>query len=471
MEIDYIRLDRQQLGCNRFFDADCKGALVYATGVGKTYTAILIIKKMFSLFPNTNITLLVPSDITYQQWTKEIETSFNKKQQGLIYLFTPHQIINRDIKIKTDFLIVDELHEFYTEEYIKCINGTLIQFGKNLGLTANYEDSKNRQKSIETIFPVIDKIDEAEAIAKGFISACKEFNLSIALTEKEKEDYQSYSNAISKNLSKFGGNLELALKCLSGGNHNGVPMTASQFVFGWAKHKGWNNKMDMTLTTNVEIDAVWNPGLIFGYAKHLMSAIKKRKDLVYNAENKFQIIKNIFFNYPDYKSIIFSQSTDFADRLNKVLNEYNPDSSVVYHSKLKTELRPGKTGKLLKFGKARLKKEALTKIKTGEALRLCTASSLDKGFDEPSIVLGITASGHSGFVQYNQRNGRVKRKIKNDDGTILLINLYCENTKEKDWLTKRQSKVKHPINWVDDYNDINLEYINKPKFTFNTKDL
>lgn len=471
MEIDYIKLERQQLGSDRFFDAACKGAIVYATGVGKTYTAILILKRFFSLFPTANITILVPSEIIYLQWQKELEKNFTKKQQGLINLFTPYQILHRDIRIRTDFLLVDELHEFYTKEFIKCINGDLIHYSKNLGLTANYEDNTDRQLAIAHLFPVIDKIEEAEAIEKGFIAGSKEFNLSVKLTEAELKQYSYFSETIGKHLSKFGGNLELALKCIQGGTHKGVPTTAAQFVFAWAMHKGWHPKLNLNNPQHAEIDAVWNPGLIFGYAKHLMATIKKRKDLLYNATGKYDIIRNIFFEYPDHKAIIFSQSTNFADTLNKVLNEYSPNSSVVIHSQLKTEIRPGKNGKSIKFGAVRLKREALQKIKTGEAKRLCTASSLDKGFDEPSIILGITASGHSGFVQYNQRGGRVKRKLKNDDRLVILVNLYCEGTKEKDWLIKRQSKATHNINWISDYKDIHLEYVPVIKNVFNKKDI
>src|SRR5690606_12351632 len=103
-------------------------------------------------------------------------------------------------------------------------------------------------------------------------------------------------------------------------------------------------------------------------------------------------------------------------------------------------------GALIKHGAIRLKRMAIDKIKNGEATRLCTASSLDKGLDIPDLDIGVTASGTSSFTQYKQRGGRTKRKnLFNEDKVALLINLYVKDSKEEDWLKKRQSKSNNVI--------------------------
>lgn len=471
MKIDKKKLERQELGVEKWFNSalygavkNMQGCLHYFTGVGKTYTAILCMKRLFRLDSTHNIVVLVPSEVLVKQWNKILNKLLTKQQNKQISVFTWSWVLNNDIKIKTNTLIVDELHEFLSEEAFKTIDGTYIKYDNNLGLTATYEDKQNRHKKLVT-YPIIDEINEIEALEKGFISPYIEFNLSLTLTDKEKEQYEAYSKVIGKNLSKFGGNLNLATKCLRGGVHtDGIRYKGSAFVYGWATRNGWRKDLDLTHPGNIEINDQWNPYKVFGYATTLMNSIRKRKDLLYSCDSKLQLCLDIVKRFPNMKSIIFSQSTEFADKLNLLLNEEGY-SSVVYHSKLKTELRPGKQGKLIKFGKTRLKKEAIDFITTGKAKRLCASSSLDKGLDVPDLSLGITASGTSNFTQYKQRGGRLKRLNLFDNHKVaLLINLYIKDTKDETWLKSRQSKSTNLIYWVDSLDEITFNPVNKNEF-------
>ena len=479
MQIDKKKLERQQKGSDAWFNTNtsnndnvvmgASGTLNYATGVGKTYTAILIIKKLFRINPLHNIVIIVPSESLQKQWNVVLKDNFTKKDLIKIEVFTAHWVNLNKVKMKTNTLIADELHEYLSEEFIKVINGTYIRFDNNLGLTATYEDSKGRHKLIKDLYPIIDKITEESAIKEGYISPYIEFNYEVLLTAKEQEEYEYYSKIISENINKFGkGGLDLATKCLSGGTHSdGKKYDNNHFVFGWASHKGWHTKLDMSNPRDEEINAIWNPHIVFGYAQKLLNAIRMRKNLLYACGSKLTATVEITQKFKELKTIVFSQTTNFADKLHLRLNDINPNSAVVYHSQLNTIMLPSpSTGKLIKFGKTRLKKMALDAITTGKSRIICTASSLDKGFDVPDINLGITASGTSNFTQYIQRGGRVKRKdMFQTNKVVLLVNLYIKNTKDEIWLNKRQSKAKHKIYWVNSLEDITLTPVDTKIFT------
>ena len=478
MVVDKKKLERQYIGVDRWFNSSLYGALFdkqgtynYATGVGKTYTAILVIKRLFRTEHNHNIVIIVPSEALLQQWKVELGKHFTKKELNRIEVFTVHWVALNKVKIKTNTLIVDELHEYLGDEFYKVIDGTYIQYDNNLGLTATYEDSKKRHLKLKSFYPIVDKITEEEAIAEGYISPFIEFNLAVELTQKEQEDYAAYTTVISNNINKFGrGGLELATKCLSGGVHkDGKRYTAAHFVYGWAGHKGWTRNLNLDNPQDAEIDALWNPHLIFGYAQKLLNAIRFRKNILYNCSSKIEVIKALTLQFNDLKTIVFSQSTNFADKLNLLLNEQEENSSVVYHSKLATIMLPSpKTGKLIKCGKTRLKRQAIERITTGQSRIICTASSLDKGFDVQDMSLGVTASGTSNFTQYKQRGGRVKRKdIFNVNNVVLLINLYVKDSKDEIWLKKRQSTSTHIIHWVDSINDVSFTPRDRNEFTIN----
>lgn len=472
MQVDKKKLERQLKGVDAWFDTsenlvNKHGTINYATGVGKTYTAMLIIKRLFRLDNLHNIVVIVPSEALQKQWTVEIAKHFTKKESIRIEIFTVNYILINKIKIKTNTLVADELHEYLSDEYFKVINGYYIRFDNSLGLTATYEDKKKRHTKLLTYFPIVDKISEKDAIEEGYISPYIEFNLSVTLNEEEREGYLQYTEIISKTINKFGkGGIGLASKCLGGGiDSKGRKREGKEFVYGWAVHKGWRADLDLSNPQSKQINDIWNPHKVFGYAQQLMNSIRLRKNILYNCSNKIIVIKDIINKFTEPKTIIFSQSTAFADKLNLLINQDNTNSSVVYHSKLQTIMRPSiKTGKLIKYGKTRLKKEAIDRITTGMSRILCTASSLDKGLDIPDLALGITASGTSNFTQYKQRKGRNIRLFGNDK-VALLINLYVINSQEEKWLKERQSTSSHHIYWVNNVDEISYVPINKNEFT------
>ena len=62
------RTTRQKLGIKKWIDAKGKATLVYGTGVGKTYTAIMAIRLLLKSVPNAYVLIVVPTKVLKEQW-------------------------------------------------------------------------------------------------------------------------------------------------------------------------------------------------------------------------------------------------------------------------------------------------------------------------------------------------------------------------------------------------------------------
>lgn len=484
MKVNIDKLERQRQGALKFFNSSQYGSpynywgtFYWETGVGKTMGAILCIDAMLTRKPTMNVIVLVPAGHLIAHWDKDIREYFKGRLHMIdkITIISKHMLFDAAYEYQTDFLIIDELHEFYATESFKVITtkGGRIKYKYVLGLTATAIDPKGRHKPVLEMIPIIDEILEKEALDKGFISKFIEFNISVDLTEDELIDYDFYTESIKSLMPKFGKNgLDLAQKVLSGGDHNGVKYEGFQFAIGWAQHNGWRKNMNSNNLDDYEIMKEWSPGVIIGNAKELMRCIRERSSILYNSDNKIKVTLEIIQKFNELKTICFGQSTNFADRLHIELNRWREDSAVIYHSKLKTIMGPSlKTGKLIKQGATIRKRQALDAIRSGSSKVIVTASSLDKGFNVTDISMAITCAGTQNPVQNKQRTGRVKRleDIYQSDTPVLIVNLYIPNSRDEEWLKKRQSKYKHTVYWVNSVEEI--DYNPMPKHTFSLLDI
>ena len=307
-------------------------------------------------------------------------------------------------------------------------------------------------------------------LEKGYISKYLEYNVPCYLTPKEQEAYDHYTKQIQAHLRKFGSKMQLhrANLCLSGGKGlDGV----------WRKNWVWCNVYAQKLGNwypgcPKEVNDIWNPNKLMGYAKNLMKYIKLRKDILYNTPSKGVASLDIIQKFNENKTIVFSQSTAFADKLDLRLNELDDGMSVAYHSNLLPQMLPSpKTGNIIKFGQKRLKDRAIDRIRSNKSRVICTASALDVGFNVEDMNMAIVASGTSNPNQRQQRKGRVARLDLNSlypqDEIVLMINLYVPNTKDEDWLKESQKRNKNVIYWVDGVDDLNYNPTKRKVFNLN----
>ncbi len=440
MQINPLQLERQQQGADIWNNTGRDGILDYATGVGKTFTTSLCIKLVEKDSQESYI-VVVPSSELENQWNRKIQEFFPKYLTNRIVVKTVHKVLEDNVIYEVGMLIVDEIHEFTTDERVKILDSSIIKSKYFLGLTASGDDKKfNRVLKYRKI---IDHISYDEAKEKGFVADFIEYNLGLYLTPAEKELYDKITDTISKLMPKFENNLEYAQKVMSGGKDNkNNYYSGIGWAYGLAVKKGWKGDLNLALESHKKIDELWNPNLFVGWAKRLINAVRGRKDLLYNATAKYNTTIELVEKFDKVKTILFSESTIFADKIAIGLNNRG-HRTVAYHSNLKTIMKTSpKSGKLIKYGKTRQQKEALEYIRNGKARVLSTATSLDRGLDIQDIRFSITTSGTQNPTQNKQRTGRSTRKEQDGsmfaDMPVLLVNLYIVDTQDEIWLRKRQ---------------------------------
>ena len=85
------RDERQKIGILNWVKAQCRGTLVWATGVGKTLTGIKAIKLYLTKNKDKNIVVIVPTENLKIQWLQSLS------KNGL-YHEVKVEIINSAIK-------------------------------------------------------------------------------------------------------------------------------------------------------------------------------------------------------------------------------------------------------------------------------------------------------------------------------------------------------------------------------------
>lgn len=474
--VSQSKLDRQELVALRFRNiAKGRGICVMPTGFGKSFIALNILTKYHNKNPKGTIIIAVPGEGTRATWKKYLR---NHILEDIILIKTRAELLNLNF-INIDFLVVDEIHKFYPEESSSLIDGRKINYKYILGLTATPKDNKQRHLKILNIAPIFDTISEKEAIENKWISKYIEYNLGIEMSEETSDMYYEYTVALKKFMGLLPAGLDSARLCLYGGkDKHGRHFDKMNWVFAIAKKYGWHSKLDLNNPIEKEIADKYNPNAIIGYAKNLMAVVRERKELLYNAPEKIVPVIELVNKFNTLKTICFSQSTAFADRIADSINlDYkkrtNTETEIctIYHTNIASRplINPTtkeyyvyqsgrKKGTPKIFGQKTLKEAAINAIQTGMCRIISTASALDEGFSVNDIRLGITTSGTSNFNQHKQRTGRAKRVDELfPDHTAIIVNIYLKGTKDEDWLNSRQSESTSDIFWVDSVNEIEFE--------------
>lgn len=439
MQINQEKLTRQLLGRDRWEKAGFIGLLLYATGVGKTYTSTLCIRRCEELFKESYIVLL-ESEALVRQWKSVLNKELPKYINEKILILSAQTVINGNTKYETGTLIVDEIHKFTTDNRLNLLVSGKIFYKRFLGLTAT-PDGKDFWR-VKKFFPIVDIISEEEAREKKFIADFVEYNLALKLNKVEQEKNEYYSKIVTDLMPRFNNNISIAHKIITGGKDpNGIYYSGPGWAMGLAMNNGWKQNLDLSIERNREIDMIYNPNRLISFANSLTTAVRKRKEVLNNCQSKIMTTIDLIKRFDKVKTIIFSDSTIFTDMVGKMLLD-SKERVETYHSQLETVMKQSPTsGKFIKYGKVRLKREALDNIKSGKSRILNTTRSLDAGIDIPDLRFGLTASGSQSPDQYKQRKGRPTRKediLLFDDVPVLLVNLYIEGTQDEVWLKSRQ---------------------------------
>ncbi|MCK9429202.1 MAG: DEAD/DEAH box helicase family protein [Candidatus Omnitrophica bacterium] len=390
---------------------NCIGTLVAYTSWGKS--SGFAIPCITRVYPKSLI-IVVPSIKLKEDW--EYKLLFNKLVGEVI-------VINTAIKTKykCELLVIDECHRVGAETFKNVFD--TIEYEKLLCLTATIERQDGNHDLILEKAPLIDNVTLEEGLKMGWVDPFEVIKIPIELTNDE-----------SIQLNKLNEEYETCKKTLGGKN----PMKQAEFYCKYVDLRKWcvgklSNKVFFLKKLESELgkerldklfDKYWTkPDKTHPYYLKARAAIKfynivaKRKDLLYNAQNKLSKTLELIEQYKDQYKFVFSQRIEFLEELSKLLPS---DEHRLYHSKMK---KKDKSDSFDWFNDGR------TKCKT-----LLSVKSLIEGTDIPKLSVGVFTSYTSSQIDAVQGVGRILRKYKNKRAVI--IYLYVPLTQEQVWLDK-----------------------------------
>lgn len=460
MVINQKKLERQLGIVDKWIkETGAKGTFEGCTGFGKTFTAVLAIKRFRKKYAQEPIIVVVPSVDLKFQWEQVLERESIE--------FVSVWVVNTYIKYKhqASLLILDEVHRFLSDEFYKLFENTHYQL--LLCLTATLERLDGKHDLLDEIAPVFDVVTMEEAKREGYVSDFTVYNLGLEFNEEDQEEYKKYHDIANNNFAYFHRDFDLAMMMARSGRavvttyderRIAHRKTVEELRHEWAKSQGWDGQPFVENATDTATN-YYHPKTVMLKALQWLKGVRGRKTLIYKASAKLNVIEELIWKFPDKKVIIFSEDADFADKVKERLG----DECRSYHTKLATEVRKIRTEKILKsgevkvtytekkFGLTRLRKEIIEDFKNNKFKILSVVRALDEGFDDEDVDMIIMASYNSSKRQNVQRTGR---GIRAKEGKhAIVINLYMKNSQEENWLKSKQQSTSN-ILWAKSIADI-----------------
>lgn len=376
------RDERQNEARVKWIKNKCRGTFEFATGFGKTFTAIKCIQAIINKYPNMRVLVVVPTDNLKEQWVGHIDLnrlSFNADVQ----------IVNTVIKRnwKTDILIIDEAHRYASETFKEIFNK--VEYKYILGLTATFERLDGKHEIIAKYCPVIDKVTTEEALLNGWLSNYKEYQVIIDVDDIA--EYKEYNREFTEHFEFFNYDFDLAMSCIG--------------------PKGFINRAalrdEMCSRDNTK-DRKQVFQLITYHATAFMRSIQKRKAFINNHPKKIELARRIIEMRPNAKIITFSNNVKMAESIGV---------GKVY---------TGKDSK--KKGRATL--EEFNSCDVG-VINSC--AKLNEGADIRGLSVAIILGLDSSETKSIQRRGRTIRK--EGDKVAEIFNIVIDQTIETKWFS------------------------------------
>lgn len=402
------RDERQNEARVKWIKNKCKGTFEFATGFGKTWTAIKCVQTVVNKYPNMRVMVVVPTDNLKEQWIGHIDNnklSFN----------VDVQIVNTVIKHswKTDILIIDEAHRYASETFKEIFNK--VEYKYILGLTATFERLDGKHEIIAKYCPVIDKVTTEEALLNGWLSNYKEYQVLIDVDDID--EYKEYNREFTEHFEFFNYDFDLAMSCIG--------------------PKGFINRAklrdEICANSNKDRKLVFQS--ITYHATAFMRAIQKRKAFINNHPKKIELARRIIEMRPDAKIITFSNNVKMAESIG---------TGYVY------------TGKDSKK-KGRITLEEFNLCSSG-VINSC--AKLNEGADIRGLSVAIILGLDSSETKSIQRRGRTIRK--EGDKVAEIFNIVIDQTIETKWFSN--SHKTSPYTTIDEsgLNDVLLGREPKP---------
>lgn len=380
--------ERQKLAVERILQNQDHSVLEFPTGVGKTFTAMMLYQRLSNEFDLNTVHVVVPTNYLKNKWQKELHDY--GVYQGEVYTMTAYAKMRYSYR-DADLLIVDEVHNCAGDEARVLPSILESPAGFALGLSATLD---THQKSFlqEKGWTVADHMDLGEAVTSGYVPDYQVYNLRLRLTKDEQKQYDKADARYHHIMQFFSYDFDRMKNCL----------------------RSWDACENYLSALGPQGEEITTEQ-VYGYATQVMKAIRSRKDIIHGAQQKARAISRIN-DLHNEKGIVFGQTNAFANELEDYM-----DDVIAYHSGHSTYQRKKRFEKFMEDRKVNF---------------LATSRIFNEGVDLPELNLSVIASYNSNHRELVQRIGRLLR------GTSPVIYvLYMWGTQEEKWLKKAQKKV------------------------------
>jgi superfamily II DNA or RNA helicase len=419
----------QEEAVNAWIENDFRGTVLYSTGTGKTEIAFECAKRVAtSTFDNStssfsttitvpptshspfNILLLVPRITLIEQNIKRlvsygiprenIGSYFGERKEVREITIATYQSIIRNLDIirKSNMVIFDEIHLVSdSAKVFRNIFDAVLEDHKKaiLGLTATLDETDlDKYNTILTLLPPVKRYQIKRAVSDKRLAKPIVIPVKVSLTEKEQEEYDTFSSKIKKISNRFK-------------KYDAQSMTV-------LLRKG---------------------GFVSGMAKAWFLNVRKRKLLLSCAENKLISAVNLITKkFPNERIMVFSETIDSINKLKDMLELYGTKSKVI-----DSKTSSSKRQKILnQWGK--------------DFYPLLSVHTLEIGFDIPQVRIEIILATTSNMNQVIQRIGRVIRKYEGKDLALIYV-IYISDTKDDDILQVIRNAITTTTEIVDSIED------------------
>ena len=330
-----------------------RGSLIYSTGTGKTEIAFECARRAADMYISDRfkVLFLVPRIVLIEQNVKRLlNYGLGKEVVGVYYserkdakeitISTYQSVINNFQLIRNaNMIVLDEIHLLSetATEFDKIFDVILEDPKKAiLGLTATLNEKDGKYSTIMVVAPPIRKYMIKDAVTDGRLAKPVIIPRAVRFTSYEQRVYEETSSKIKE----ISARLQV---------HD--PVTISKILM--------------------------NGGPRSSLAKSWFANVRRRKEILNTASQKFIQVLNIVKEHPNERIMIFSETIESIEKLKKILKE-NHIHAETMHNQIRAKDR-----KLLleQWGK--------------EYFPLLSVHTLEIGYDIPQAGIAIIISSTS----------------------------------------------------------------------------
>lgn len=401
--------------------AQRKGIISFATGTGKTKTAIYGINKLINEYSKKIFLIVVPDKTLVNQWAdndiskywknivkcysenskweKELRSQIDYYEIDIldsplfvittIDTFKTERFQYQVAKLKNDYVfIADECHRFGTESGLNSLpNGVEWR----LGLSATPEIYMSPQKT-ERLFQyfngIIAEYSLSDAINNGQLTPYEYYPMIVKLNDEEKNKYKEISHKIIK-------------------------------MIGDTEDTDWDN-----LPPAAEM-------LLF-----------RRARIIYGAAEKLTELSRLLDSLVDTKNmIIYCGATSINETAENEEVKHENENVGIRQIDLVTKLLVSKNivpARYTKDENGQVRKAHIDRLKNGIVNVLVAIKALDEGVDIPQMDMGIILASSGNPREFVQRRGRLLRKYDGKDKAVIYDFVVLDDDEGFDSMNKTE---------------------------------